>query len=231
LLDFHCFAAADVICLQATAADCERTMEYPDDDLIRTRTTLIHRLKDWQDQTSWQDFFDTYWKLIYKLALKGGLGETEAQDVVQETMISVAKHMPTFKYDRKIGSFKSWLYNMARWRVIDHLRKRQRLSDLSRESAINSQANQAILEPINAELEALWEAEWEKNLIDAAVSRVKRRLNPQKYQVFDFYVNKEWPAPKVAETFDIPVAQVYLAKHRVAEMIKSEIQRLKEEIC
>jgi len=45
-------------------------------------------------------------------ALKGGLTAVEAQDVVQETMISVAKHMPTFEYDPAIGSFKTWLLNI-----------------------------------------------------------------------------------------------------------------------
>ena len=96
----------------------------PMDELIPTRATLIQRLKNWQDQSSWQDFFDTYWKLIYHVALKGGLSEAEAEDVVQETMISVARHMPTFKYDPAIGSFKAWLLNMTRWRITDQLRQR-----------------------------------------------------------------------------------------------------------
>ena len=47
------------------------------------------------------------WKLIYGVARKAGLTDVEAQDVVQETMASVAKHMPTFKYDPVIGSFKA----------------------------------------------------------------------------------------------------------------------------
>ena len=92
------------------------------DELTATRTTLLQRLKNWQDQSSWQDFFDTYWKLIYSGALKAGLNEAEAQEVVQETMISVAKHMPTFEYDRAIGSFKAWLLTMTRWRITDQLR-------------------------------------------------------------------------------------------------------------
>ena len=30
----------------------------------------MSRLKDWQDETSWKVFFDTYWKLIYNAAIK-----------------------------------------------------------------------------------------------------------------------------------------------------------------
>src|ERR1044071_7026683 len=95
------------------------------EELIPTRASLLHRLKNWQDDASWRTFFDTYWKLIYGVARKSGLSDAEAQDVVQETLISVAKHIPSFKYDPAIGSFKTWLLNMTRWRIIGQFRKRQ----------------------------------------------------------------------------------------------------------
>ena len=57
---------------------------------IATRASLLVRLKDREDQASWQEFFDTYWRLIYSVATKAGLNDAEAQDVVQETVISVA---------------------------------------------------------------------------------------------------------------------------------------------
>jgi RNA polymerase sigma factor (sigma-70 family) len=208
-------------------------MAQVSEELIPTRTTLIHRLKNWQDQTSWQDFFDTYWKLIYDVALKGGLTDTEAQDVVQETIISVAKHMPTFNYDPTIGSFKAWLLNMTRWRITDQFRKRGPVAAYSscpEETATGTRTMDRLIDPASRDLDALWETEWEKNLLHAAIAKVKRRLDPQKYQIFDFYVNKEWPPEKVAETFNVPVAQVYLAKHRVTEMIKDEVRRLEMKV-
>src|SRR6266446_5172844 len=99
-------------------------MKPKQDEIIPTRASLLGRLKNWEDQSSWQEFFNIYWKLIYGVARKAGLTDAEAQDVVQETMASVAKHMPTFKYDPAIGSFKAWLLKMTRWRITDQLRKR-----------------------------------------------------------------------------------------------------------
>jgi len=208
-------------------------MAEPDDELIPTRASLIQRLKNWQDQSSWQDFFDTYWKLIYGTATKSGLIPTEAQDVVQETMISVAKHMPAFKYDPAIGSFKTWLLNMTRWRITDQLRKRgpfiaNRFA--SDDTATGTRTGDKVVDPMSLDLDRLWDAEWEKNLLDAAVAKVKRRLDPQKYQIFDLYVNKEWPPDKVAATFGISVDQVYLAKHRTTELIKEEVKKLEQAI-
>src|ERR1700761_3154533 len=97
-------------------------------EFLPTRTTLLERLKDWRDNPSWREFFDAYWKLIYGFSLHSGLTGAEAQDVVQETMLSVAKHISAFKYDRKIGSFKRWLLNMTRWRIRDQIRRRERLT-------------------------------------------------------------------------------------------------------
>src|SRR5580693_1736473 len=90
------------------------------------RESLLERLRDLGDHEGWKVFFDLYWKLIYNAATKAGLNDAEAQDVVQETVISVCRHMPEFEYDRQNGSFKSWLLRLTSWRIVDQLRKRQR---------------------------------------------------------------------------------------------------------
>jgi len=208
-------------------------MARNEDELMRTRATLLQRLKDWQDQASWEEFFETYWKLIYGFARKAELTEEEAQDVVQETMFAVAKHMPTFTYNPARGSFKGWLLNMARWRIIDQLRKRpplnikhRRLNESSKTTATDTV--DAIPDPAAQSLDRHWEVEWQTNLLEAALKNVKRRVDPQKYQLFDCYVKKEWDAQKVAATFGVSVNQVYQAKHRIERIVKVEIARLEK---
>src|SRR5580704_5872175 len=101
-------------------------MELQLDRSIITRYSLLSRLQDWQDNKSWQEFFETYWRPVYSVALRSGLTETEAQEVVQETFICVAKNIHQFRRDRTKGSFKGWLRNITRWRIADQLRKRTR---------------------------------------------------------------------------------------------------------
>jgi RNA polymerase sigma-70 factor (ECF subfamily) len=203
-------------------------------ELIPTRATLIERLKNWQDQASWQEFFDIYWQLIYCVGRKGGLTEPEAQDVVQETLVAVARHMPTFKYDPQLGSFKGFLLKMARWRITDQLRKRGPLSRQHKyrgQNTTNDTATvEAVADPASADLDQYWEEEWQKSLLEGAMNNVKRRLDPQKYQVFDCLVNKGWPAAKVAAAFEQSLAQVYVAKHRITQLIKHEVERLEKEM-
>jgi RNA polymerase sigma factor (sigma-70 family) len=204
------------------------------DELIPTRVTLIQRLKNWQDQSSWQEFFDTYWKLIYDHAVRNGLNDAEAQDVVQETLIDVARHMPGFKYDPAIGSFKSWLFRLVQWRITDQYRKRLPLAvdppTPLDQAGHGTDALDRVPDLKNALPDAAWDLKWEENLLVAALARVKRRVDPQKYQLFDCAVNKEWASDKVAQTFGVEVEQVYQAKHRVTNAIREELDRLRRDL-
>jgi len=197
------------------------------EDPIPTRYSLLSRLQNWQDQDSWKDFFDTYWRLIYSVALKSGLTETEAQDVVQETILSVAKDLHKFKRDRKLGSFKGWLRNVTRWRIADQLRRRgrppQENSSIPEDSPIPD-----IAEIADPRSESMWEEEWQANILKAALQRVKHHVKEEHYQIFDLYVLKHWPVRKVAQTLGVNIGQVYLAKHRVAALVKKEVRALED---
>ena len=223
---------------------------------LQTRWSLIGRLKDFDDQQSWQEFFDAYWKLIYSVALKAGLNDTEAQEAVQETVISVAKKMPEFKADPAAGSFKSWLLTLTRWRIEDQCRKRKKVGQPSRlsepaEAQIKMETGkmpvlhpgvhrsddtartstiERIPDPSGLDLDAVWNDEWEKNLLGAATERVKHQVDPEQYQLFDFHVLKQWPAKKVARKLGVSLGKVYFAKYRVSKLMKKEIQRLETQM-
>jgi RNA polymerase sigma-70 factor (ECF subfamily) len=101
------------------------------DEFIPTRASLLGRLKNWDDQESWQDFFNTHWRLIYSVALKAGLPDADAQDVVQDTVLTVAKKIGEFKSDPTIGSFKGWLMLITRRRIADQFEKRYKAGQTS----------------------------------------------------------------------------------------------------
>ncbi len=192
-----------------------------------TRRSLVDRLRNWRDQKTWQDFFRTYAKLIYSVARKAGLTEQEAQDVVQETAITVAKRAGGLNYDPAIGSFKAWLLKTTRWRIADQLRKRAPAQRASLPADSRRTATIArVPDPAGCALESAWNTEWQQNLINVALARVKQQADAKQYQIFDCYVLKQWPPHKVATELRVNIAQVYLAKHRISALLKKEIQRL-----
>jgi len=206
-------------------------MQSNPNELLPTRWSLLSRLKDWDDQDSWRQFFETYWKLIYNTAVKAGLTHTEAQEVVQETIISVAKKMGEFKADPASGSFKSWLLNLTRWRIHDQLRKRGLQKEAHRpaqQDGTRTSTIERVPDPNSEALEQAWNQEWEKNLIGAALGRVKGRVKPELYQIFDLLAVKHWPAMKVSQRLKVNLAQVYYAKYKVSALLKREIKRLEQ---
>jgi len=213
-------------------------MNKENDDLIPTRWSLIGRLKDWDDQESWRQFFDTYWKLIYGVAMKSGLTHTEAQDVVQETVISVSKNMKDFKADPAFGSFKSWLLNLTRWRITDQVRRRGRGVQLSNSPSSASPGSDSkgtaaearIPDPAGSALDKVWEEEWERHIIEAALDKVKQQVDARHYQVFYLNAIKQVPPVKVAETLGVNVDQVYLIKHRVTKVFQEALNAVETNV-
>jgi len=202
------------------------------EDPIPTRYTLLSRLEDREDQDSWRDFFNTYWRLIYSVAIKSGLTETEAQEVVQETVISVARDIEKFKRDRALGSFKGWLHNIIRWRIGDQLRKRTRAlrADDSKTGEDLPRPDVArIPDPAGEASESVWDQEWQANLLKAALETVKRTVREEHYQIFDLYVLRQTPVRDVARALGVNVGLVYLVKYRISARLKKEVRRLEKQ--
>jgi len=217
------------------------------DEFIPTRRSLLSRLRNWNDQVSWQEFFDTYARLIHRVAVKADLNDAEAQDVVQETIIIVARKIPGFKYDPALGSFKSWLMLITRRRIEKQLKKRMPAGvhasacppargfqgtlkrELQREDTQRTATIERIPDPTGFNLEAAWDEEWERSMWNAALARVKAQVKPKQFQMFDLYALKEWPVKDVARALGVSTTHVYVNKHRVGGMIKVELNRLKRE--
>lgn len=201
-------------------------------DQFPTRKTLVRKLGDLGDQESWREFFETYWRLIYNFALKSGCSESEAEEVVQETVISVSRKMPEFKYDPAVCSFKGWLMHVANWRVIDQLRKRNHrlVSIHGGDSAMGSESFDQIPDPMAGETERLWQQEWDDNLVTAALDRVKRQCNPEHYQIYFLLVLRQKSVTEVANSLHVTRATIYVAKHRVAALVRREVKRLETKL-
>jgi len=198
-------------------------------EVIPTRLSLLQRLKNWDDSTSWKDFFDTYWKLIYGVARKAGLSDAEAQDVVQETIIAVARKMPEFNYDPAIGRFKGWLMQVTRWRIVDQVRKKQYEEAgkrLPRETPLNPSVLENQVAQTTFDLEAAWNEEWRLHVQEAALKKVRQNANPKQFQLFQLHVIKGMPAREVADKLGAKLADVYYAKLKLGRLVRKEVQAL-----
>jgi RNA polymerase sigma-70 factor (ECF subfamily) len=202
------------------------------DDSLQTRRSLLSRLKDLDDHESWRTFFDRYWRLLYNVARRSGLDDLAAQEVVQDTVISVARQMPGFDYDPDRGTFRQWLLRITRRRLMDFMRKsyrQPRYAEIDLETDESQVPDEALAEGAPEIIDRAWNEEWERLVFDTAVARVRAAVNPKQFQVFDFCVLKGLPVRKVTETLGLNAAQVYLAKHRVSRAVKRVARQIHEQ--
>ncbi len=186
-----------------------------------TRSSLVDRLKG-GDHASWEVFFDQYWQLIYHVARRSGLAEADAEDVVQDTVVEVVKSLEEFERDGP-GSFRSWLCAITRTKIAMFYRKEYRKQ---RKLNVYGEAMEARNEGAQApELEGMWDEEWHRNILQAALEQVKRQVSPRQFQIFHCHVLREWT---VAAQLDVSAGMVYVTKHRVNAILKKELQKLQE---
>lgn len=197
-------------------------------DWLSTRTSLLARLKNHRDAAGWEEFCDAYGRVVHAVAAKSGVPAGDLDDIVQETMMRVARLIEGFDYDPRRGSFKSWVLTIARSRIVDCLRRRgrERRFDPAPPEGSETSFMDRLPDEQTPKLEELFDAEWQRAVFEAARERVRERISPRQFQIFDLHVRQEWPVDKVAATLGVNANQVYLAKHRVSEAIQEEVARL-----
>jgi RNA polymerase sigma factor (sigma-70 family) len=198
-------------------------------DSIPTRLSLLNRLKDWRDDASWRDFFDTYGDLLYHVARKAGLTDTEAEEAVQETIIGVSKKIGGFETDPSLGSFKAWLLHQARWRIADQFAKRNATIEsaaardgVGENDPTGTSTSDRIPDPASCELESLWDSEWQHHLTRLVLEKVRAQVSVKQFQMFDLHILQGLSVSEAARTLDVSMASVYMAKSRISRLMRCE---------
>lgn len=211
-------------------------MSIENKNWLPTRHSLLTRLRQADDHDGWQEFFDTYWQLLYGVARKAGLTDAEAQDAVQDCVITVTRQMPKFRYEPARCSFKGWLLMILRQRVGRQFRKRSTANSGQGRDANPTPRDEEPAPPDlshNREVgvdpfEAIWNQEWQQHILKLATERTKAVVSDGQFQIFDLHVLRGWPPPEVMRTLGVGRAQVYLAKLRVGRRFKQELQSIKK---
>lgn len=182
-------------------------------------TTLIRRLEESGDSSSWREFFRRYAPLVWRFARAQGLPEDAADDVVQETMTSMIGAIRRKRFDRGKGQFKAFLRGLAYHKIQDRRSQRAREPQHWAAGANSSDPLAAI--PARDDPCDVFEREWQQNLLQTCLDLVRAEVEPTTYQAFDLYAIKGWSADKAAGFLGVTRNAVYIAKARVLARIRA----------
>lgn len=190
----------------------------------QTRPTLILRLRDAEDRHSWAEFVEIYTPLLYNYFMNKGLQDADAADLGQEVMQSVAGAISRFEYDRSKGTFRSWLYTIARNRMNNHFRKAGRQPKGSGRTTILQMVEN--IPDGQPEPEVLWELEHRRRLYEWASEKVRPNFAENSWEAFERIAMKQEDPAKVAEELGMKVGSVYVAKSRITAKLREMIESI-----
>ncbi len=180
-----------------------------------TRVSLLLRVKNPQDSRAWQEFFDIYAPLLYRYARARRLSRVDAVEVRDQCLAIVARKIGGFEYDRRKGTFKSWLRRIADSKVADLLRRRR--PGLAGNDVLETAAARS---PSPAEH---WEQVWELEHIRYCVERVRCEVSEPSFQAFRLLLFEGLAVQEVCERLGLNPNQVYKAKSKVLGHVRKRL--------
>ncbi len=185
---------------------------------------MIRALKS-DDEGAWTDFYDRYAALILSFALKRGCSKELAEDVLQECVMSLMKHLKNFDYDKKKGGFKSLLFKITESKIVDAYRREGKLSKLKdSEIFIAKLADDSEFE----EKRRLWDREWENQVLSEAIVQAKDRVATKTFKCFEEVFIKGKSVKETAEKLNISPNLAAQHKFKVMSLVVDTAKKIFE---
>ncbi len=189
-----------------------------------TRPSLLVRIRDLRDEIAWAEFARLYTPLVYRVARQSGLQDADASLVTQDVLITVARTIHRFEYDRENGSFRGWLKVVTRSRLCDFLRAQGRHVQGSGDTGML----RVIDEQEDPSQSDLWEREYRRSLFEWASERIRCEFEENTWQAFWQTSVDGRETADVAESLGMSVGAVYIARSRVLARLRREVEEVDE---
>jgi RNA polymerase sigma-70 factor (ECF subfamily) len=188
---------------------------------LHTQPSLLLRIRRPADSDAWRQFVEVYAPLVYGFLRKQGLQDADAADVAQDVLRTVAQRIGELEYDRSRGSFRGWLFSIVNSRLMDFRRHNQR------ERALVAHVSDAAQQdPEDTASSGEWDLDYQRQVFHAAAERVRGDFGESAWRAFWQAAVEGRPAKEIAAALGMSPAAIYLAKARVMNRIREELETL-----
>lgn len=188
-----------------------------------TRSSVLKAVADTENEAAWRWLFDLYAGFVFSIARAKGLNDADADDIVQTVFIDLARNLPTFRYDRGKGRFRSYLSGLVHWRVMDKLKAGKR--DAEFKAAFEDAAKVAADGD-----EAFEEREWQAAALEEALRRIKPEVRPEHYAVFVASSVEGQDTETVTKLYGISGDNLYQIRKRLTAKLRETVKRVLKEM-
>ena len=194
-------------------------------DPLQTRASLIHRLPNAADVVAWDEFVAIYGPLVYRLARRKGLQQSDADDLVQEVLSAVAQSVHSWLQKTDRGKFRAWLFRIARNKTINFLTRRKH-----RPVGTGGDIGQQIIEEATTpdDLSAEFEREYRQELFRSASRHIRPVVSEQTWEAFRLTAIDGCSVTDAANTLKTTAGCIYVARSRVMARLRDWVQKFEE---
>ena len=189
-----------------------------------TRSSVLRAVANTENEAAWQRFFDLYAGFVFSIARSTGLNDTDADDIVQMVFSDLARNLPSFKYDREKGRFRSYLAALVKWRVIDRLKAVRRDADLKAD--FMEEAKSAA----TTEDEDFEEREWQSAAMEETLRRIKPEVRPEHYAAFVASAVEGQDTDVVTKLYGISRDSLYQIRKRLTVKLREKLAEVRAEM-
>ena len=191
-----------------------------------TPLSLLERVRQQSDSHSWNRMFEIYAPLLRRWLNRYAVQDSDAEDLVQEVLSSVARELPNFEHNRRTGAFRSWLRTILVHRLQGFWRARQYQPVATGDSDFKRKLDEFADD--NGETSGIWDREHDEHVMRRVMHLVQPKVAANTWKAFQRQVIDGISAADVAEEIDISLDSAYAAKSRVLRMLRQEASGLVE---
>jgi len=184
-----------------------------------TSTGLLFRLRNRADAEAWQRLAEIYTPLLYAWLRRHALQPADADDVVAEILATLARELPSFRYDRRKGSFRGWLRVILTNRLRNFRRAHQALPVSGADSSDN------LLDQLaddRSDISQEWDREHDQHVVTRLLLLIQPDFEPGTWEAFRLVMLEGLDAGEVADRLHLSRNAVYLAKNHVLRRMREE---------
>jgi RNA polymerase sigma factor (sigma-70 family) len=193
--------------------------------MIDTNESLLDCVRRTDAHDAWKLFYQQYWAVIFTYARKFGLSERQAEEVLQETMVTLMRVFPELRHERSGARFRGVLFATVQSRCVAANRRAQR--DFETAAPWGASLRETAAAPARFD-EAEAQDRWRQSFLEVALDSLAReeRVEPRTVAVYRAYVILGRSASAVAAEYGLKENAVYQIKNRVTRRVQSRLNRL-----
>jgi len=151
-----------------------------------------------QDEAALSKLYDRYARIVYAIAFKSLESVEESEEIVLDVFAQVWR--TAHSYDPEKGRVDTWLFMIARSRILDRLRK------LQRSNKKQTASREAYLQAPNTSPDPIEDAviSERRSVVQAAL----QQLTPKHRQVLELAYYKGLSHHQISQAMDLPLGTV-----------------------